>query len=803
MTRPRKKPQKWNFNQRTLLIVACVVFSFFAMIRVVRCFLAFLFIFLSLGNAFAARGDAATQRSPARPEQVAARSANVRQPARNMAARNIVHGRSATARSALPRQILPTRSTINPTVTARAASAVTETRTGAEYEQCKSAYFSCMDQFCALKNDSFKRCSCNDRVFDIMETQNVLQDANQKLTAFNESLDAVGLSTAQATAMRTSSDGENALTSDSSASKALLTAIMNSIRGEDASVGGKFSDLNSINITMDTTNAFGITDSGQAIASSNGKALYSAIYNQCRNAVKPDCNDASLQRAVTAYIMAIENDCNTVQRSIDENKKKMTAAVREGSAMLDLARVENRKAHNIDDMTTCLNNVESAVKSDEVCGENYRKCLDNGQFIDITTGAPLAGVKNFFELENLLTFADGTAVRDQRLSKLYGNEAFVKGFENRVKKFARPALDKCTENADEVWADFLDKALVDIFYAQRAKVNEVKQGCFDFVSACYMDGDKALTAGMASLSGDVGLVLVPGKITVTDLMCKEFTESCDNMFAGNIVAQYVENKKDTDLLASCRAVARQCLDNFGGPMYENYYYPHSGMFTRGRALDWLTLRDENGVFVSTCAKQLNDISSCTPIVEEVFGGFDFSSENKKYGLIENDVLVERKIRVNGVATEVYNSILSILSTQCENLMGRFVQYEFLDIGYHANLDVSCVANFGKTGSAYEALIGHYRIKTGGENMCPKNYESEVDISSWGICSCWEYGARRSLDGASARCEEIWDNIEDNPPVSSTTSQVCPTDGVIDDTTGKCSGVPTAILEAIPVGTLKN
>ena len=186
------------------------------------------------------------------------------------------------------------------------------------------------------------------------------------------------MTSAQATAMRKASEGENALTADGSASKALLQAIINSIRGEDSTVGGKYADLNSINISFDTTNAFGMSDTGQAVAAYNGRNLYNAIYGQCRNAVRDQCNDASLQRAVTAYLMAVEQDCNTVQTSLEENRKKMKSAIREGSAMLDLARVENRQKHNADDMTTCLNNVTAAIQSEEVCGKNYKKCLDNG-----------------------------------------------------------------------------------------------------------------------------------------------------------------------------------------------------------------------------------------------------------------------------------------------------------------------------------------------------------------------------------------------------------------------------------------
>lgn len=711
-----------------------------------------------------------------------------------------ISSRSATTSIKNERTTIARAATINDD-----NSSLSETRTGAAYEQCKNAYFTCMDQFCTLKNEDYRRCSCSDRVYDLTNVKTVMQDANDKLTTFTESLDSVGMTSAQATSMKTASEGESALTSDGSSSKALLQAIMNSIRGEDTNVGGKFSDLNSINISFDTTNAFGTMDAGQAIATYNGKNLYTAVYSQCRNAVKPDCSDASLQRAVTAYLMAIEQDCNTVQTSINENKKTLTAAVREGNAMLDLARVENRKNNNSDDMSTCMNNVESAILSEEVCGANYHKCLDNGEFIDISTGTPIAGVVKFYELENLLTFNDSANVADQKLSKVPNNRTFVKNFENRTKKFAKPALNKCTENADQVWSDYLDKAMLDIYYAQKSKVDEIKQGCFDFVSACYVNGDNALTSAMNELVGDSSVVLQPDKITLNSAVCKEYVESCDNMFDGNIVKQYINSRKDTDTLTACRAVAKQCFDKFGGTNYENFYYPSSGLFTIGEAAKWFTLC--NGVdcssYVSECAKELSEIESCSSkdMITRAFGGFDLipvtpnnqgdeiydpNSTIKDYGLLDaNNTLAQRSLRPSGVATEIYYQIIDKLSTQCTNLQGRFVELQFLRKDMYEN-DNICLATFKNggcpsgefcdaitrkcnitteqscsTNGEYYVLADLYGVGTN-EDICPRDYRLNVDTKSWGACICWENGARRSKWGTSVKC------VSELPVPSSTT-----------------------------------
>ncbi len=678
------------------------------------------------------------------------------------------------------------------------SSVITETRTGAEYEKCKTAYFTCMDQFCQLKDDNYRRCSCSNRVFELSEIRGVMQDAGQQLTVFTENLDVVGMTAEQATAMKTASEGELALTDDNSASKALLQAIMNSIRGEDATVGGKFSDLNSINLAFDSANAFGTQDAGQIIATYNGQNLYNAVYPQCRAAVKADCTDAQLQRAITAYLMAVEQDCNTVASSIEKQQKEMKSSVRESSALLDLARVENRQKHNSDDITTCLNNVESAILSEEVCGANYKKCLDNGEFIDVSTGSPIAGVENFYELGSLLKFADGVDAADQKLSKVSANKTFVTNFEKRVKKFAEPALDKCVEDADEVWSEYLDKALLAIYYSQQDKVDEIKQGCFDLVSACYMNGDKSLTDAMKEITDGYDVILQPDKITLNTTMCNDYITSCNMMFAeesGDIIADYINNRQETDTLTACRAVAKQCFDKYGGTGYENFYYPYSGLFTAGEALKWFTLYeyDANGNVdktkpVSECAKQLKSIESCSSedMLEKAFGGMDLLTVSKgllnseivyfvnsnytqnlspKYGLLNEEfvriddgsearLLQHRTPRATGVATEIYNQIVDTLTTQCTNIQGRFVEYQFIKDGLYDE-DNFCLATFEGSheyggASGFPNLFSLYSILEN-ENMCPRDYSLSVDTQSWGACLCWENGGRRSKNGLSPKC----------------------------------------------------
>lgn len=623
---------------------------------------------------------------------------------------NSVAGTRTTSARATTSQTTPRASII-----ARAAS---DTRTGAEYEQCKTAYFACMDQFCQLKNDEYRRCSCSDRITSLQSARDKLSQAGEQLTAFNENLDIVGKTAAQATAMNTASDGELALARDKSASTALLNAIMNSIRGTDTRVeNSQLSSLNSLDLSFDTANSFGTASVGQTIAAYNGTALYSAVYPQCRTAVAANCNTASLQRAVNAYLMAIEQDCNTVQAAINTKQKETHAAIRESSAMLDMARAENHRAHNSDDIATCLANVESAILSEEVCGANYHKCLDNGEYIDVSTGAPIAGVVDFYKLGTMLTFSAGRNNADQKLAQNPNNKTFVTNFEKRVKQFAEPALDKCYDDADTVWADYLNKALLDIYYAQQSKVNEIKQGCFDFVSACYMNGSTAMTNAMQGLVAAQTTVLNPNILELNRSLCSDYIASCNNMFDGEIVKDYISHRHDTDSLTACRAVAKQCFDNYGGQNYENFYNPSSGLFSAGYAPSWFALYeyDTNGTkksgYVSECAKQLAEIDACKNNIETVFGGFDYYPGTTVYQRYKYNAQ-SRRLRPTGIATEVYNQIIDILQTNCTNLDGKFVNIQSLEIDAYQksyNKDNFCQAQFYNTGSRYSTLRIPYSV----------------------------------------------------------------------------------------------
>jgi hypothetical protein len=148
---------------------------------------------------------------------------------------------------------------------------------------------------------------------------------------------------------------------------------------------------------------------------------------------------------------------------------------------------------------------------------------------------------------------------------------------------------------------------------------------------------------------------------------------------------------------------------------------------------------------------------------------------------DNPKMKNRMLRPVGVATEVYNQIIDTLSIQCININGRFVERQFIKeniYGGKNNADNICLwypkepadnadSNTQKNYNDLTTLGKLYGIfkatqsGTGedvnippdftGEDMCPRDYNINVDTRFWGACLCWENGGRRSKNGKNATC----------------------------------------------------
>ena len=376
--------------------------------------------------------------------------------------------------------------------TARATAVFNDiSKIGGGYAACRESYATCMDQFCANANDTFRRCYCSEKFTNFRDTENALDQAKVLLQQFEDNnLNAVDKSAAEVDAMYSATIGEAAIKTDVSGAQALLNSIGDLLSGKKTSietpVNTNSGSLGILSLDFSTdmddvwsgggSSFFGDDSSATDMTALEGKALFNTSNKQCLEIISDSCeNQAVLNMATSAYGIMIAQDCNMYEKSVEKKREQVKQAVRQAEKVLRDARLEEYRAHNSADVNECMTKVQNAIKTDVACGPNYERCLDyTGMYINQSTGEPIYSTE-LFDLENLIDLETESSDKTQ---KFYD---FLDG----RKMFATSALDSCRDIADTVWTEFKRAALIEIAQAQDEKIEEVKMSCVSTMAECY------------------------------------------------------------------------------------------------------------------------------------------------------------------------------------------------------------------------------------------------------------------------------------------------------------------------------
>jgi len=419
-----------------------------------------------------------------------------------------------------------------------------------------------MDEFCANKDSQLKRCACSTRIHDFDKTKKQLSQVEDKLLDFNQRLLTVNMDKEDAEALFTATEGELAYEQkDTSASQKILNEITKKLKsGENDSFN---QNLSAISLSLNTDAAFDNVDSllGASTTSKEGVSLYNAALPVCREMAAEVCDEQALAIAESGYQMMIEQDCNTVAKSYENQTDQAREKIREGSALLDISRLDIYQKRNSDDILTCKKKMLNQLYNTSVCGENLSKCLDiSGKYIDPLTGqAILTADNDLANLATLITRPDG----NQKWTTMAGNERFVSYLQTK-KKFLEPAMENCQDISDYVWEEFLEDALAQIKLAQDSKLEEVRQSCTTLTTQCLSDTAKSLSDFDARALSIFG---VAADKTVNE-MCASVKNSCtallestgdvDKSWIGGMTQIATEKTYET-IMQTCREVGRACI----------------------------------------------------------------------------------------------------------------------------------------------------------------------------------------------------------------------------------------------------
>ncbi len=424
----------------------------------------------------------------------AARSGSTSRAASSSVVRSVTHNPSSTARVASSNTVVgSSRSSA-----ARATAVFSDiSAIGGGYAKCREAFATCMDQFCANANDTYRRCVCSARYDEFRNTESAIDEALNLLAQFEDNnLNAVGLSAEEVAAMYSATEGELAIKKDTSAAASMLAEISELLSGKKSTSSNNQLDNNSLGLltvdfTSDLSNIWGDTGSssifdtstGVDLSSLTGEDLYTQASKQCLEIIGDSCeNNAVLTMARSAYSIMITQDCNIYEKNINSQKESLEQTVRTAEKYLREARLEEYQSHNSADVNECIANVRAAIQTDSACGANYKRCLDyTGAYVNQSTGE-IRYSPRLFQLSELIKLP---GVNASAANDVLGVNAEFNAFLDSRRMFAETALDSCRDISDIVWEEFKRQALIEIAQAQDEKIEEVKMSCVSTMAECY------------------------------------------------------------------------------------------------------------------------------------------------------------------------------------------------------------------------------------------------------------------------------------------------------------------------------
>ena len=487
----------------------------------------------------------------------AARSATTSRAASSNVVRNATHNPASTARAASNQSVVgASRSSM-----ARATAVFDDiSKIGGGYAACREAYATCMDQFCANANDTYRRCICSAKYTDIRNTENAIDQALTMLAQFEDNnLAAVELSAEEVSAMYSATEGEAAIKRDTSAAAQMLSEIDDLLAGRSTSSSSSTSTNNdstslgilSVDFTSDLddiwsntgSSIFDTQDTGVDLASLEGQELYNQVNAQCLELIAGSCeNEAVLTMARSAYSIMITQDCNTYQKRVDAQTETLKNTVRTAEKYLREARLEEYRAHNSADVNECITAVRTAILGDMACGPNYEKCLDyTGAYFNSTTGEPIYSPR-LFEAVNLIKLPGlSTSSEEGEADDIIGSNADFNKFLNSKRIYAESALDTCRDLSDIVWDEFKRQAIIEIAQAQDEKIEEVKMSCVSTMAECYDTQSGQLKDMDTTTSQYAGAI----SAAAAREMCKDQVIACASLYGDTTNCKFDGNGRLT------------------------------------------------------------------------------------------------------------------------------------------------------------------------------------------------------------------------------------------------------------------
>ena len=394
---------------------------------------------------------------------------------------------------------------------------------------CQDQYNDCMDQFCAVIDANQKRCSCSTNLSKYVAVEEAVKEANTKLNEIAQNIRYVGLSADEISAIMSATEAEEAMTGvvDTTENRNLLSKIEKMIKDPKTTSGSSYAtdSYGLLDIDLDFSNddlsdLFSLdflSGSNTSFSNLRGGELYKAAKKRCETVIK-QCREvgATSEQITGNYDLAIDKDCIAYEQGLTKMNETLVSNVRSATRMLQKARLAVLQNQNTYDAIGCIGALETCMKDDMVCGDDYAKCLDpTKEFIDENGNVVLGRDINY--IQRFMAGYNNATIDSSKLSTAYGtqiSDAKCSGDANdgrcimkylltkigtkadaTAEGLCRPVLDKCRaytyndrgtyQPFNDIVVNYVQRALVNIRAAQYQIVADYASTCLADIATCY------------------------------------------------------------------------------------------------------------------------------------------------------------------------------------------------------------------------------------------------------------------------------------------------------------------------------
>lgn len=477
-------------------------------------------------------------------------------------------------------------------------------------KSCQEQYNDCMDQFCAVIDTNQKRCSCSANLSKYVKVEEAVKEANTKLNEIAQNIRYVGLSADEISAIMSATEAEEAMTGvvDTTENRSLLSQIEQMIKDPKTTSSSSYAldsygllDIDLDFSSEDMSDLFSLDFlSGSSTSFSNlrGSELYKAAKKRCETVIK-QCKDvgATSEQITGNYDLAIDKDCIAYEQGLTKMNETLVSNVRSATRMLQKARLAVLQNQNTYDAIGCIGALETCMKDDMVCGEDYLKCLDpTKMFIDENGSVVLGTDINY--IQNFMAGYNNAAITGTTLRTAYGttinNESCVNNDGQCVVKYlltkigtqedataeglCRPVLDKCRAYTyddrgkyipfNDIVVNYIQRAMVNIKAAQYQIVSDYASSCLNDIATCYNNQVSQLTSWTTTAASSSVYNIMRGACRNVALTCGYAVFSADGESC----------PKDANSTAQTK-----CIESISEIFYQSLLCPDNSVYMMGHS----------------------------------------------------------------------------------------------------------------------------------------------------------------------------------------------------------------------------